>query len=205
MVVHASFGRNAHRSGGLDRIHIGPQEKELPALLPAAVDHSLDRIQAEFLAGILQPVSGDDEQRLFRTLVLQGMGLGVFHFGDGTAYCIQQSGAAPHIIFLGGDIRNAGQGNPVVEQFVAIVKENRGHDGLAGFLALLVQQSVVAAHSVAFQSPHGTAAIQNKYQFCQILLHNKALRFVVFCFAVTTGYHRRAFFLSPERGHLERT
>ena len=65
------------------------------------------------------------------------------------------------------------QRDPVMDDLRYIVKQHCADQRLTGFALLLSQHCVEAADGVALQAGHGAAAIQDKYQFRQILLHNK--------------------------------
>ena len=52
-----------------------------------------------------------------------------------------------------------------------IVKQHRGDQCFTLFPSLLPDQGIEAADGIRFQSRHGTAAVQDKYDLCQILFH----------------------------------
>ena len=86
---------------------------------------------------------------------------------------INEGGTAPHCIFIAGHLLDLTQPDPVMKHFAHVVKENGGHKTFARLLALLVDQGIEAANRVAFQPSHGTAPVQNEYQFCHVVSHNK--------------------------------
>ena len=54
-------------------------------------------------------------------------------------------------------------------------EEDRGNVCLALFCLLLFGHGIKAANGVLLQTSHGTTAIQDEYQLCQILLHSNYL------------------------------
>ena len=94
---------------------------------------------------------------------------------DGPAHGIQQGGAAPDKVFLFRQGGHPIQRHPVVDDLCFVVKQHRGDERLARLPPLLLEHGVKAADGVPFQPRHGAAAIENEYQFRQILFHKKYL------------------------------
>ena len=86
--------------GGID---VGAKEQELPSILFfLALDHGLELLVGILAAGILQIVSGDNEQRLFRTIFLSCVLMDIANVMDCTTHRIQQRCAAADIVFFPG-------------------------------------------------------------------------------------------------------
>ena len=60
-----------------------------------------------------------------------------------------------------------------MDDLAHIVEQHCGHENLSRLFLLLVNHGVKATDGVILQAGHGAAAIQNKYDLRQILLHNK--------------------------------
>ena len=108
---------------------------------------------------------------MFRHILGTGIFMDVPDMMNGPADGIQQCGAPADIILLfrhGPDIFQPG---PVMKDLRFVVKQNRGYINLSRFTLLLFQHGIKATDGVCLQTVHGTAAIQNEYQFRQILFH----------------------------------
>ncbi|MPM86266.1 hypothetical protein SDC9_133355 [bioreactor metagenome] len=85
--------------------------------------------------------------------------------------CIKQRRAAAHKVVLLRNGAYAAQRNPIMQQFICVVKQRRRYRARAVLVLLLLQQAVEAADRIALQSAHRTGSIQNKYQFRTPLFH----------------------------------
>ena len=159
------------------------QGTEIPSrtvLFP--LDHPADLLVTKPLAGVFQPIGGDDKDDLFGTFVLRQMTLDIHHLFHAVTDGIQQRRTAPDVVVLFGQRRNSLQRKTVVQQLHLMVEQDGGHVGLALLLLLPGQHSIEPADGVRFQSAHGAAAVEDKNKLCKILLHNKCPPFfVVFC------------------------
>ena len=172
VVVHRPVRANAQLSRRLHGVDVGPQEEKLPAaplLLP--LNHLSDLLGGIAVAGVLHAVGGDDKEGVFRHIRSAGIFMDVSNVVNGSAQSIQQSGTSPDVVLLAGDGPDLLHLHPVVEHFGAVVKEDGGDKRLTRLLLLLFQHGIEAADGVPLQPLHGAAAVQNKYQLGQILVH----------------------------------
>ena len=89
---------------------------------------------------------------------------------------IQQGGAAAHAILAirhGLDVSDI---DAVMDHFADIVKEDSGDQRFAGSFLLLFNHGVEAADCVGLEPTHGTAAVKDKDDLSQILIHCKYLQ-----------------------------
>ena len=94
---------------------------------------------------------------------------------DGTAHRIQQGRAAPDIVFFLCQLDSGIQRQPVMDDLRNIVKEDCRNIRLSRLCLLLLDHGIEATDGVLFKARHRASAVQDKYQFCQILLHNNYL------------------------------
>ena len=176
MIVRGALRANSEPSGFLGSVDIGAQEQEFPAvLLLLTLNHGSNSVVAVAAAGIFHTVGSDDEEGLLRPVFLPGVLVDVADVMDSPAHRIQQCGAAPDKVFLFRQRRNLLQGHPIVNHLNFVVEEHRGNQSLTRLPFLLFDHGVEAADGVRFQSCHGAAAVEDKYDFRQILFHSKFL------------------------------
>ena len=58
-----------------------------------------------------------------------------------------------------------------MDHLTLIVEDIGGNQNLALAIIVLLQDAVEAADGVVSQMSHGSAHIENKYQFCEIFFH----------------------------------
>ena len=156
------------------RVDVGAQKEELPAiLLFLPPDHLAHLTGGIAVAGIFHAVGGDDKKGVLRHILRPGIFVDVSDVVDGSAHCIQQRGAAPHIVFPVSDGFHPVRPYPVMEYLDPVVEQYGGDQRLAGPLLLLFQLGIEAADGIGLQPLHGTAAVQNEHQFGQILFHKQ--------------------------------
>ena len=90
---------------------------------------------------------------------------------------LQQAGAgAAHGIFPvrhGPDILDV---DAVMDHFADVVEKDCRDQGLAGSFLLFFDHGVEAADRIGLKAAHGTAAVKDKTEFCQILFHCRSLQ-----------------------------
>ena len=92
---------DAESSGCGDRVHVGPEEQEFPAVLfLLAHDHPAYLVKCVMSAGILHAVCRDDEDRMFGTILFPGIFVDIADMMDRFSQCVQQSCASSDIVFL---------------------------------------------------------------------------------------------------------
>ena len=171
MIIGGAVGLDAKAFGLASRVNVGTQEQKLPAVLGLFVlDHLAHPVIGILAAGIFQAVGGDDEQRLFRSVF--GSGVLVHHSDvlDGTAHRIQQRGGTAGAVLVLGHRLHPLQRHAVVQHGAMIVEQHGADQYGALLLLLLADHTVKAANGVLLHTAHGTAAIQNKNQFCHVKL-----------------------------------
>ena len=87
---HSPVGRDAEAGSLLHGIHVGTKEQKFPAVpFFFPLDHPANLLVAKPLAGVFQPIGGDDKDDLFGTLVLRQMALDLYvpHFRANCETC----------------------------------------------------------------------------------------------------------------------
>ncbi len=172
VVIRGALRPDAEPSGFLGSVDVGSQEQEFPAVfLLLTANHGLNPVVAVAAAGVFQAVGGDDEEGLLRPVFLSGVLVDVSDVVDGPAYRVQQRGAAPDKVFLFRQGLDFLQRHPVVDHLNFVVEKHRGDQGLTRLPLLLFDHGVEAADGVLLQARHGAAAVENKYDFRQVLFH----------------------------------
>ena len=165
--IDSVFGGDAQGGGGGDGVLVGGEEDEFPALGALFADEVGDVEFGVFVAGVFMAVSedGDDDFAGFGFVRAGGEGAG--HFGQGAADGIEEGGAASGEEGGGGEVRDFGQGDGLVEDFVLVIEEDEGEAGgiAAGFAALGGEEGVEAADGVVGDGLHGTGAVEDEGDF----------------------------------------
>ena len=139
------------------------------------LDHAADLTIGVLPAGVLYAVRGDDEDGLAGAVLFPRVLVHIFNMVHRAADGVQQRRAAAHEVLLirhGFDLL---QIHAVVDHLAAVVEQHRGQQRLPRLLLLLFQHGVEAADGVVLQPRHGAAAIQDKYDFREIVVHKKSL------------------------------
>ena len=161
----------------LDGVNIGAEEQEFPTILALLMlDHLLNTSAIIATTRIFHSIRRDDEQGVRRNIFLSRILVDVADVVDRTSNRIQQGGAAAHTILAirhGLDVSDI---NAVMDHFADIVKEDGGDQRFAGSFLLLFNHGVEAADRVGLKSTHGTAAVKDKDDLSQILIHCKYLQ-----------------------------
>ena len=137
--------------------------------------HGLDLIQAILPAGILHAVGNNHKQHLIRPVFRGHRLLYRRDLPNGLSHGVQQGRAAPDIILPLRDRRHCLDLQPVMEQFVLVIKQYRRDPDAARLRFLLLQHGVVAADGVRFQTAHGATTVTEKDQFQFLFTHKKFL------------------------------
>ena len=197
MIIHSPVGINAKAVCHSNGIYIGTKEQKFPAKFGFfPFNHVMHLAIAVFTAGIFHAVGSDDKQYFICTVLRCGMLLDIGNFPDGASNGIQQGSTAPDIIFM---FRNRCHGvdiQPVMQQFIFIIKQNGGNPDISRFLFLFFQHGIVSADGILLQTSHGAAAVEQENKLCLIGFHMGFLHSFAFFF-VNTGYH-----IKPEERSL---
>lgn len=156
----------AYASCGFYGIHVGAEEEKLPTvffLLP--LYHLFYFGVAVDAAGVFHAVCCDDEERFFGTIFVTGVFVDVADVMDGAADGVEKCGAAADEIIILGKRFYVPDRNAIVDDIAAVVEENCGDKGFAVLLLLFFQHRVESSDGVLFKAAHGTAAVQNEYDF----------------------------------------
>ena len=175
-VVHEVCGAilvDAEVPCGFDGVDVCTEEDEFPAvLLLLAFNHLLHAFGGVLAARILVAVGGDDEDGLFGAVFVAGVLVHVADVVNCPADGVEERGAATGVVFLFGERCNVCKRGAVVEHFHFGVEEDGGNERFARLLFLLVDGAVEAPDSILFEPAHGTAAVQDKYDFGESLFHD---------------------------------
>ena len=82
------------------------------------------------------------------------------------AYSIQKRCAAPDIILPFIHRLNFLNIDAVIKDLSLIIKKHNGDTGLTSLFFLLLYKAVEAADRIRFQTSHGSAPVNDKYQLC---------------------------------------
>ena len=164
---------NTEIPGGFDSVDICTEEDEFPAVLFfLALDHFLNPFGGVLVAGVFVAVGSDDEDCLFGAVFIAGVLVYVSDMVNGPADGVKEGGTAAGIVFFVGQGLDACKRNPIMEHFHFSVKENGGDVCLARFLLLLFDGAVEAPDGVLFEPAHGSAAVEDEYDFGESLFHD---------------------------------
>lgn len=83
------------RARFLRRVHIGPQEKKLPAVLALLpLNHPAHRFIVVAAAGVFAAVGGDNKHGFVRHILPAGVFMDIADMANGPAHGVQQSRSA---------------------------------------------------------------------------------------------------------------
>lgn len=149
VVVHRTVRGNAQMACRLHRIHVGSQEKKLPAVLfllpPDHFPYPLGRVVA---TGILHAVSGDDEESVLRHIFRPGVLVDATDVMDSAADGVQQGGTATDVVLLFRDGPDIAYVYPVMEHLDLVIKENGGDESRSWLFLLLFDHGIEATDGV---------------------------------------------------------
>ena len=161
----------------LDGVNVGAEEQEFPTILALLMlDHLFNTGAIIETACIFHSIRRDNKQGVRRNIFLPRILVDVADVVDRASNRIQQGGAAAHAILAirhGLDVSDI---DAVMDHFADIVKEDGGDQRFAGSFLLLFNHGVEAADCVGLKSTHGTAAVKDKDDLSQILIHCKYLQ-----------------------------
>ena len=177
VVIDRAVFTNTKMLCRLDGVNIGAEEQEFPTILALLMlDHLLNTSAIIATTRIFHSIRRDDEQGVRRNIFLSRILVDVADVVDCASNRIQQGGAAAHTILPISHGLDVSDINAVMDHFADIVKEDSGDQRFAGSFLLLFNHGVEAADCVGLKSTHGTAAVKDKDDLSQILIHCKYLQ-----------------------------
>ena len=176
MIVNRPIRANAKALGGLHRVNIGAKEEKLPAVLfLLALNHPFNLFAVIAAACVFHAVRRDHKQRMLRHVLLPRVFVNVSNMMNRAANRIQQGSAAADKIIPVRHRRNLLNRHAVVDHIAHVIKENGRNQRFTRLFLLLFNHGVKAADGIPLQPAHRAAAIQDKHNFRQILLHHPFL------------------------------
>ena len=161
----------------LDGVNIGAEEQEFPTILALLMlDHLFNTGAIIETACIFHSIRRDNKQGVRWNIFLSRILVDVADVVDCASNRIQQGGAAAHTILPISHGLDVSDIDAVMDHFADIVKEDSGDQRFAGSFLLLFNHGVEAADCVGLKSTHGTAAVKDKDDLSQILIHCKYLQ-----------------------------
>ena len=94
---------------------------------------------------------------------------------DGAADGVQQRGAAAYLIIKRGEGLYVLHAYPVVDDAAFVVEQHGGYIRLVPGSLLLFDHGIETADGISLQTGHGAAAVQDKNELGQVLLHSDIL------------------------------
>ena len=177
VVIDRAVFTNTKMLCRLDGVNIGAEEQKFPTILALLMlDHLLNTSAIIATTRIFHSIRRDDEQGVRRNIFLSRILVDVADVVDCASNRIQQGGAAAHTILPISHGLDVSDINAVMDHFADIVKEDSGDQRFAGSFLLLFNHGVEAADCVGLKSTHGTAAVKDKDDLSQILIHCKYLQ-----------------------------
>ena len=135
--------------------------------------HTLHFIVSVGATGVLHPIRGDNKDGFCRTIFFTGIFVNVSDVVDSTTDCVQKGCASAYPVLLISHRFDFLNVNTVIDYLVSIREQDGGKKRLALLLLLLFHHGVEAADSVILKPCHRAAAIQDEYDFSQIVVHSK--------------------------------
>lgn len=177
VVIDRAVFTNTEVLRRLDGVNISAEEQEFPTILALLMlDHLFNTGAIIETACIFHSIRRDNKQGVRWNIFLPRILVDVADVVDRASNRIQQGGAAAHAILAirhGLDVSDI---DAVMDHFADIVKEDSGDQRFAGSFLLLFNHGVEAADCVGLKSTHGTAAVKDKDDLSQILIHCKYLQ-----------------------------
>ena len=170
VIVHGAVFADAEILCRLHGIDVGSQEQEFPTVLfLLALNHLFDLLAVVMMACVLHAVCRDDEQGMLRHIFGPRVLMDVADMMDGAADGVQQGGAASHGVVLVSHGPDAADVGAVVDHFAGVVEQDSGDERFARLFLLFCNHGVETSDGVRLKPAHGAAAVENEYEFCQIL------------------------------------
>lgn len=157
---------NTEVLGGLNRVDVGAEEEELPAVLRLFVlNHRLNFGGIVATARVLHAVSGDDEESVLGDVLLAGILVDVPDVVDSVADGVEKSGAAPHIVVLACHWPDVVKIDPVVDDLAFVVEQDCRDERLAILFLLLLDHRVETADGVLLEALHRATSVEYEDEF----------------------------------------
>ena len=155
----------------LDRIDIGPDKQEFPAvLLLMLLDHLLDLVARIMPARVFHAVGRNYKHRMRRNVFRTGIFVNIRDVMYCPADRVDQCRAASHIILLFGQRFNFAQFYTVVDNFALVVEQHGRNVAFALFFFLPFDKRIKTADRILLKPRHGSASVKDKNQLSRVVL-----------------------------------
>ena len=135
------------------------------------LDFVLHMFGAELVRSVFHSVSRNDEDSVLGNVLLARIAMDSDNVLDCPADCIQQRGAAPCRIIFFRHGRDVGNRKTIVDHLALVVEDIGSNEDFALTVVVLLQNAVETPDGVVGQMSHGSAHIEDEYQFCEIFFH----------------------------------